>query len=131
MLLAHLIGHYSLVGEGGLIAKGGLPPRLLRRIEAYIEAHLDAPLRISELAEMAGLSEFHFARMFKTSKGEPPHRHVQRLRVEKAKRLIGETGMELSEIALACGFATQSHFSACFRKRTGFTPSAWRVAING
>jgi AraC family transcriptional regulator len=130
MLLAHLIGLYSTVGEGGLIAKGGLPPRLLRRIEAYIEAHLDAPLRISELAEIAGLSEFHFARMFKTSKGEPPHRHVQRQRVEKAKRLIGGTEMELSEIALDCGFATQSHFSACFRKRTGFTPSAYRVAIS-
>lgn len=129
MLLAHLIGRYSTVGEGGLIARGGLPPRVLRRVEAYIEENLDAPLRISELAEIAGLSEFHFARMFKTSMGEPPHRYVQRLRVERAKRLISETEMDLSEIALACGFGTQSHFSACFRKRTGFTPSAWRASI--
>jgi AraC family transcriptional regulator len=69
--------------------------------------------------------------MFKTSKGEPPHRYVQRLRVEKAKRLMGGTDMELAEIALACGFATQSHFSACFRKRTGFTPSAYRAVVDG
>ena len=130
MLLAHLIGHFSTVGEGGLIARGGLPPRMLRRVEAYIDAHLDAPLRISDLAEIADLSEFHFARMFKTSKGEPPHRYVQRLRVEKAKRLMSGTDMELAEIALACGFATQSHFSACFRKRTGFTPSAYRAVMN-
>lgn len=130
MLLAHLIGHYSTVGEGGLIAKGGLPPRLLRRIETYIEAHLDEQPRISELADIAGLSEFHFARMFKASTGEPPHRFVQRHRVEKAKRLMNETDMELSEIALACGFVTQSHFSACFRKRTGLTPSAYRAAVD-
>ncbi|MBX2805074.1 MAG: AraC family transcriptional regulator [Hyphomicrobiales bacterium] len=126
MLLAHLIGHYSAIGEGDRIARGGLAPHMLRRIEAYIEAHLDAPLRISELAEIAGLSEFHFARMFKTSTGEPPHRLVQRLRIEKAQRLISQTKMELAEIALSCGFATQSHFSACFRKRIGFTPTAYR-----
>ncbi len=130
MLLAHLIGHYSTVGEGGLVAKGGLPPRLLHRIEAYVEAYLDTPLRISELADIAGLSEFHFARMFKTAKGEPPHSFVQRQRMDRAKRLMSETDMELSEIALACGFATQSHFSACFRKRTGLTPSAYRSAID-
>ncbi|HKJ62192.1 MAG TPA: AraC family transcriptional regulator [Hyphomicrobiales bacterium] len=129
MLLAHLIGHFSTVGEGGLVAKGGLLPRLLRRIEAYVEAYLDTPLRISDLAGIAGLSEFHFARMFKTSTGESPHRFVQRRRVEKAKQLMSETDSELSEIALACGFATQSHFSACFRKRTGLTPSAYRSAI--
>jgi AraC family transcriptional regulator len=68
--------------------------------------------------------------MFKTSKGEPPHRYLQRLRVEKAKRLISGTETELSDIALACGFATQSHFSACFRKSTGFTPSAWRAVVD-
>jgi AraC family transcriptional regulator len=130
MMLAHLIGHYSTVGEGGLIARGGLPPRVLRRVEAYIAENLDAPLRISDLADVAGLSEFHFARMFKTSKGEPPHRYVLRLRVEQAKRLMSKTEMEMSEIALACGFGTQSHFSACFRKRTGFTPSAYRAIFD-
>ena len=130
MLLAHLIGHYSSVGEGGLIAKGGLPPHLLRRTEAYIEANLDTPLRISELAQIVGLSEFHFARMFKTATGEPPHSYVQRRRMEEAKRLMRETAMELAEIALACGFATQSHFSACFRKQTGLTPRAYRAVVN-
>lgn len=129
MLLAHLIGYHSSMNEGSIIAKGGLPPRQLSRIKFFIEAHLDQPLRISDLAEIAGLSEFHFARMFKSATGEPPHRYVQRRRVERAKQLMKETKMDLMEIALACGYGTQSHFSACFRKQTGLSPSACRLAL--
>ena len=61
LLIAHLITSYSEVGRGGLMAKGGLPPRIRRRVEDYIDANLDAPIRISDLAGLAGLSEFHFA----------------------------------------------------------------------
>ncbi len=128
MLIAHLIGRYSIANRRGLLAKGGLPPRVCRRVEDYIEAHLDAPIRISDLAAVAGLSEFHFARMFKLSKGEAPHSFVQRRRMERAKQLLTQTRMPMTELALLCGFASQSHFAACFRKQVGLTPRQFRAA---
>ena len=126
--IAHLITSYGARGTGGLHAKGGLPPRIRRRVEDYIEANLDAPIRIGDLADVAGLSEFHFARMFKAATGEAPHGFLQRRRMERAKRLLAETRMPMAELALACGFASQSHFAASFRKQAGLTPRQYRAA---
>ena len=127
MLIAQLLSRYAIVDRQGLLAKGGLPPRVRRRVEEYIDANLDAPLRISHLAAVAGLSEFHFARMFKISMGEAPHSFVLRRRVERAKHLLTSTRLPLVELALSCGFASQSHFAACFRKQIGLTPRQYRA----
>jgi AraC family transcriptional regulator len=130
MLLAHLLGHYSTVGADGLVVKGGLAPRLRRLVTEHIEANIESALTISALAEVAGLSEFHFARMFKASTGETPHGFVQRRRIDRAKQMLAETRLPLAEVALACGFSSQSHFAEAFRKRTGLTPSGYR-AVSG
>lgn len=130
LIIAHLAGAYSEAGRDGLVAKGGLPPRLRRRVEDYIEAHLEEPIRISDLAELAHLSEFHFARMFKAATGEAPHTFLQRRRMERARRLLSDTRMPLAELALACGFASQSHFAACFRRNAGLTPRQYRAATS-
>jgi AraC family transcriptional regulator len=128
MLIAHLIGHYSTAHNGNLAAKGGLPSRLRRRVADYVEANLEAALTISELAEVAGLSEFHFARMFKATTGETPHAFVLRRRIERARNLLAASRLSLAQVALASGFSSQSHFAESFRKRTGLTPSAYRAA---
>jgi AraC family transcriptional regulator len=128
MLIAHLVGRYCVAGRRGLVAKGGLPPRIRRRIEDYIEANLEAPIRICDLAAVASLSAFHFARMFKAATGEAPHSFLQRRRMERAKRLLGGSRMPMAELALACGFASQSHFAAAFRKQIGLTPRQYRAA---
>lgn len=128
MLIAHLVGHYSTATGRMVVARGGLPPRVLRRVEDYIDANLAGPMRISELAGVAGLSEFHFARMFKAARGEAPHSFVMRRRIERARRLLAETGQPVADIALVCGFASQSHFAANFRKLTGVTPRRYRAA---
>jgi AraC family transcriptional regulator len=128
LLIAHLITAYSKADGSGLVVKGGLPPRIRRRVEAYIDANLEAPLRISDLAAFADLSEFHFARMFKVATGETPHGFVQRRRIERAERLLVETRMPVAELALACGFSNQSHFTAAFRKHAGLTPRRYRAA---
>jgi AraC family transcriptional regulator len=97
-------------------------------VAEYVEANLEASLTISELAEVAGLSEFHFARMFKATTGETPHAFVQRHRIGRACELLAATQLPLAEVALTCGFSSQSHFAEAFRKRTGVTPSAYRAA---
>ena len=112
------------------MAKGGLPPRIRKRVEDYIDTNLDAPIRISDLAELADLSAFHFARMFKAATGEAPHGFLQRRRMERAKRLLVETQTPVAELALACGFSSQSHFTASFRKHAGLTPRKYRAAAS-
>jgi transcriptional regulator of acetoin/glycerol metabolism len=106
--------------------RGGLPPRLARHIREYIESHLGENISIVRMAELAGLSVFHFARAFRQSFGAPPHSYLLRRRIERADHLLKDTGLALSEIALSTGFSDQSHFARHFRRLTGMTPSAAR-----
>lgn len=111
--------------------KGGLSTRTLRRALDFIEAALHEPLTLGDLAHVAGLSEYHFARMFALSAGAPPHRYVLARRLGRARRLLRETAAPLSAIAEDCGFAHASHLSRAFRRAHGAPPDAWRRAIDG
>ncbi|PIK71301.1 AraC family transcriptional regulator [Methylobacterium frigidaeris] len=128
----HLLLHALLrrhAGSGGTRAvKGGLSPSVRRRIAELIEARLGEALTLEVLAEEAGLSTFHFAKMFKASFGLAPHRYVTERRIARAKDLLVEGRASLAEIALTCGFASQSHFTRRFAQATGLTPAAWRGA---
>jgi len=107
---------------------GGLPPGALRRVREHIDAHLDQKIRVTDLARIAGLSTPHFSRAFKRGLGVAPQQYAVRQRIEKAKRLLRDTDLKLSEIAQAAGFADQSHFAKCFARITGISPSAFRRA---
>lgn len=106
--------------------RGGLPPRLTHQIREYIDSHLSENISLDKMAEMAGLSVFHFARAFRQSFGTPPHSYLLRRRIERAHHLLKRTELALSEIALSIGFFDQSHFARHFRRLTGVTPSAAR-----
>jgi AraC family transcriptional regulator len=129
-LAAHLLQHYSR----GRDAKAGLPPhperlvpRRIRRVTDYIRANLAADLAIGELAAQAGLSSFHFARVFRRETGETPHQFVTRLRLEEAARLLRATDHPVLQIAIAVGFENASHFSVQFKRGYGVTPLAYRL----
>ncbi|MBD9423861.1 helix-turn-helix transcriptional regulator [Pseudomonas sp. PDM15] len=130
--LAHeMISHLLLSQVGlrqGLKLKGGLAPHLRRRLVDYIEQHLDQALSLGELAQLAALSEYHFARMFRASFGLPPHRYVLQRRLLRARELLQHGHLALGEIALACGFASASHFSNRFREAFGAAPGLMRAA---
>lgn len=132
--LAHeMTSHVLLTQVGlrqGLKVKGGLAPHLRRRLAAYIEQHLDQPLSLGELAQLAALSEYHFVRMFRTSFGLPPHRYVLQRRLLRARQLLQHSRLPLGEIALACGFASASHFSNRFRAAFGAAPGLLRAAAD-
>jgi AraC-like DNA-binding protein len=106
--------------------RGGLPPRVLRRVREYIETNLESPLTLQELATTAGLSASHFARAFKQSEGVTPHMYLMKCRLRQAMRLLAGSDLPLSEIAVVAGFADQSHFSRQFRKHIGVTPRSYR-----
>jgi AraC-like DNA-binding protein len=105
---------------------GGLTPRALQRIREYIEGHLTENIELETLADIAGLSKWHFARAFKQSVGTPPHFYVIRRRLERAQELLAETDLSLAQIALRSGFGDQSHFSRRFRMFFGVTPRSFR-----
>ncbi|MCP3138791.1 AraC family transcriptional regulator [Pyxidicoccus xibeiensis] len=107
-------------------SRGGVSPAALRRVHVFAVAHLDGPLRLADLAARAQLSPYHFARAFKSSTGETPRAYVERLRVEKATELIRDTELPLADVALACGFSSQSRLTTAFRRATGFTPARYR-----
>ena len=106
--------------------RGGLRPSAFRRVREYILAHLVEDISIRVLAELVGLSAWHFARAFKQSAGMPPHRFVLQSRVERVKHLLLETELPVAQIAVAAGFADQSHCCRCFREIVGITPSRFR-----
>ncbi len=128
LLLTHLVQHYSNVQWALPTVTGGLSPFVLRNVLAFIEENLAQPLTLAELAAQASLSEFHFARMFRQSMQMAPHQYVMQRRMEKAKTLVRTTRQPLTDIALACGFSSASHFSNRFRAATGLTPSQLRAA---
>ncbi len=105
--------------------RGGLSPAALQRVQLYVQAHLDRPVPLRDLAERAGLSPHHFARAFKISTGETPRAFVERLRIAHAEALMRDGALTLAQVALATGFATQSSFTTAFRRATGFTPARY------
>jgi AraC family transcriptional regulator len=106
---------------------GGLSARDLRRICDYMIDHLAQDIHLDDLAGLTGLTAKHFSRAFRQSTGYPPHQYLIMQRVEAAKRHLIGGKASLADIALACGFADQSHFTAMFRKLVGVPPGAWRL----
>lgn len=133
-LAAHLLQHYSRGRSTLSGSQTGLPahperlvPRRIRRVTDYVRANLAGDLSISELAAQAGLSSFHFARVFRRETGEAPHQFVSRLRLEEAARLLRATDHTVLQIAIAVGFENASHFSVQFKRDYGVTPLAYRL----
>jgi AraC family transcriptional regulator len=106
-----------------------LPPRILRRIRDRIEAELDTELSLASLAKESGYSRAHFLRMFRAATGLTPHQYVLERRLSTAQQLLREPKMSLADIALKCGFSSQTHMNDVFRKRLGFTPLEYRRNI--
>lgn len=110
--------------------RGGLAPWRLRRATEWLEAHMAEDARLADLAAAVGLSERHLCTAFRASTGRPPHRWLLERRVERAKALLAAgPARPVTEVALACGFASSAHFATVFRKIAGQTPSAWRDSV--
>ncbi len=92
----------------------------------YIDTHLSSAIVLEDLASVLNISRYHFCHLFKQSFGIAPYQYILQRRVERAKQLLRRQELSLAEIALACGFANQSHFTKHFRQQTGSTPKQYR-----
>lgn len=125
MLAVHLLRHYTSAGFFKEPLQG-LTQQQMRRVIDFVQAHLDQNLSLEALAQQAGFSAYHFARLFRQTTGESPHQFVMRHRIERAQHLLKERDMSLARVALESGFANQSHFTHAFKRHLGLTPRAFR-----
>ena len=106
--------------------RGGLATWQVRRVREHLEAHLDQDVSLAALAEIAGLSPFHFSRMFKQATGLPPSAFLRCLRCERAKALLETTSMTVLDVALDVGYESGQALSRVFQREAGCSPAAWR-----
>lgn len=130
-LFAHIVSRYASdrMKPGADRLRGALDPRRLKRVTDHIEAHLSDDLTLDQLAAIACLSPFYFARAFRDATGIPPHRYVSTRRLELARQLLASTNLSLAEIALSCRFSSQATFTRAFQRSSGLTPGKFRQSI--
>lgn len=130
ILATHLIRNYSLNHHPVIqdtVSK--LPPQKLQQAIAHIHNRLEQDVTLSELAAVVQMSPYRFARAFKQSTGLPPHQYLLSQRIERAQILLRETQLSIADISYQLGFASQSHFTATFRRFTTVTPKAYREML--
>ena len=127
-LAFHLFRHYN-VGKNQFAASvGGLTGRNLRLATEFIHAHLADDVTLAEIADVADLSPYHFARAFKRTTGLTPQQYLMERRIERAKDLLAKADLPIVEVSAQVGFKNQSHFTTFFRRYTSMTPKVWRNA---
>jgi AraC-like DNA-binding protein len=100
--------------------------RRLYRGRDFLMSCYGEPLTVAAAARVAGLSPFHFQRMFKLAFGQTPMQFLQRTRLEAARRMLAHTGDDVTAICFAVGFESLGSFSWLFRKRFGASPRSFR-----
>ena len=128
-MAAHLLGHWSNLagGVGGDVRRPQpLAPWQFNRIRDLLFARLSEEVSVEELAAEVRLSRFHFTRSFKAATGEPPHRFLIRIRIEKAQELLVTTDLSISEVAAQVGYSEPAYLARLFRREVGVTPTQYR-----
>lgn len=128
-LAVHLVRQYaasSALGRSRPPAPGAMTTRQVKQVREFIRLHLGEDLSLETIAQQIGFSPYHFARLFRRTMGVTLHQFVLRQRIEQAQWLLRETEMPLVQVALACGFADQSHLNLVFQQHLGCTPRTYR-----
>jgi AraC family transcriptional regulator len=126
-LVTHFAGHRAVAAPLPTSPSlPSLPSPTLGQVLEFVARNLDTPLSLERLASVAGMDLFRFARAFKQSTGSSPHRYVLEARIMRAKELLRDRTISITEIAYRTGFASPSHFSVTFRRITNIAPRDFR-----
>ncbi|WP_299151615.1 AraC family transcriptional regulator [uncultured Tateyamaria sp.] len=102
---------------------------VLARVNAFIDDNIDADLSLAALADVAGISKFHFSRMFMAATDLSPHKYIMQRRIVRVQESLANTNECLSQIALDKGFSSQSHMTSAFKRLLGVTPNNYRRSL--
>ena len=131
-LAIQLVRRYSSLRDIH-VAHGGMAPHKLQKAIALIDHSLsdeeEGRVALRTVARAVRMSYFHFSRAFKQSMGMTATNYIAERRIERAKKMLEETELPISEIALRSGFSSQSHFTTAFRRLAGATPKVFRAAL--
>ena len=128
MLAAQLLRSHRRRPGGAATTEPGLSRHQLATVVALMESRLAEPIPLADLAAATALSVSQFARKFKVTTGEPPHRYLVRIRLEQACRLLRAGMAPIAEVAVLCGFTHQEHLTRVMRTHLGITPGALRAS---
>jgi AraC family transcriptional regulator len=124
-----LLTSFNAFAPRSISGKGGMAPRLLRRVVEFMHANLDKQIGLKDLANCAGLSLSHFSFQFRASTNQSPHQYMLRLRVERSKELLADSLLSVLDVGLEVGFRNQQHFATVFRNSVGVPPSVYRTQL--
>ena len=125
-IAVYLARNYGVMGEELHSNSPSLPGYKLRQITEWIAEHAAEDFSLERLATQAGLSKFHFQRLFKSALDVSPSRYHINLRMNLARQLLRETKKSVVDVALEVGYADPSHFAKLFRREIGLSPSDYR-----
>jgi AraC family transcriptional regulator len=123
LLAAHLLLNHCDVRP---LPRLGFEDRRLHRVDTFMREHLGEPVSLAELAQVAGLSRFHFLRLYKRTYGETPLKRLTRMRMDEAKRRLLKSNQPITEIASQCGYENPANFASAFRRLEGVSPREYR-----
>jgi AraC family transcriptional regulator len=125
-LAARLVSHHAVCPIQPDVVNCGLSQQRLKVLISYIHDHLDQDIKLIDLANLLGLSEYYLCRAFRQSRGISLHQYLIEQRVERAKKMLNHRDLTIAHIALQCGFSSHSHLTKHFKRLVGVTPSALR-----
>jgi AraC family transcriptional regulator len=125
-IAVHLARNYAEMADDSRRGSPSLPGYKLKQITDWMAEHLAEELNLSQMAAKAGLSKFHFHRLFKRATGVSPSHYQIDLRMNLARQLLRETKKSIMDVALDVGYANPSHFAKVFSRETGLTPTEYR-----
>lgn len=126
LLLCGLLRLHSNARTSAMPARHALAPFRLRRAKDFVEENLERSIGVADIAEAAGISQYHFSRAFRQATGQAPYAYLLERRIVAARRLLIEKPMALTTIAAQCGFSSLSQFSRMFKREFGVSPSHYR-----
>lgn len=129
VFLVKLIQKYGQTQSDGYAFKKGFSSTQFKKVFDFVKTNFNKPIALEDLAKIAGISTYHFSRLFKQATRATPLQFVQAQRVEEAKKLLRNSDLPLAEVGQRCGFSDQSHFSRVFKQYTTVSPKSFRKTL--
>lgn len=126
VFLTKLIQKYGLEHTEDIEFSKSFTSKHYKQILDYMAENFGENIVLEDIASQAGISPFHFSRLFKQTIGQSPHQFLMAYRIEQAKKMLINSDRQMIEIAFSCGFSDQAHFSRVFKQIQGETPKNWR-----